>query len=201
MLVSAPALFLAWLLLGGGPDLERGSQPTMQTSPASASISGAREPAEPPPTEICAGDPAPDFAFQGVDHRWMQLHHLLDQGPVLLVFGPTRAELTQLDLEKDDLLSLGVVPVAVLDRTAGVARRLATEQGLRYPVLADARQVIAVQFNCTDGGRMLRGWFVIDQHGKVRALRRGDLPEGDYPNLCARALGLATPGVPLPASR
>jgi hypothetical protein len=48
---------------------------------------------------------------------------------------------------------------------------------------------------------MLRGWFVIDTHGKVRALQRGALPAGDYPDLCAHALGLATPGVPFPASR
>ena len=200
MLVSAYALSLAWLLLGGGPDLERGSQPAAQSATPPSSTS-PREPAEPPATEICAGDPAPDFAFQGFDHRWIRLHHLLDQGPVLLVFGATPAELTQLDLEKDDLLSLGVVPVAVLDRTAGVTRRLAAELGLRYTVLADARQVIAVQFNCTEAGRMLRGWFVIDTHGKVRALQRGNLPAADYPNLCSRALGLAAPGAPLPASR
>jgi len=200
MLVSAHALSLALLLLGGGPDLERGSQPATPASSSSPSVS-AHEAAEPPATEICAGDPAPDFAFQGFDRRWMRLHHLLNHGQVLIVFGATPAELTQLDLEKDDLLSLGVVPVAVLDRTPGVARRLAVELGLSYTVLADARQVIAVQFNCTDGGRMVRGWFVVDSHGKVRALQRGTLPEGDYPTLCARALGLATPGVPLPASR
>jgi hypothetical protein len=98
-------------------------------------------------------------------------------------------------ISKGTTCSLGVIPVAVLDRTAGVARRLAAEMGLRYTVLADARQVIAVQFNCSDAGRMLRGCFVIDTHGKVRALQRGTLPAADYPNLCARALGLATPGV------
>src|SRR5262245_48562666 len=165
MLVSVHALALG-LLLGGGPDLERSSNPA-PTSTSSVSSTTPREPAEPPATEICAGDPAPDFAYQGFDRRWMRLHHLLDRGPALLVFGPTRAELTELDLEKDDLLSLGVIPVAVLDRTPGVARRLATELGLGYTVLSDARQVIAGQFNCTDAGRMVRGWFVIDTHGKV----------------------------------
>jgi peroxiredoxin len=197
MLVSVSMLSLT-LLVGGGPDLERGSKPVaMPTS----STPTTHEPVEPPATEICVGDPAPDFAYQGYDGRWMRLHHLLDQGSVLLVFGGNETQLSELERERSALLSLGVIPVAVLDRGRGTARRLAVKLGLGYTVLADARQVIAAQFNSTVSGRVTPGWFVVDEHGKVRGMLRGSLPEQDYPQLCARSLGLAIPGTSLPASR
>jgi len=58
-----------------------------------------------------------------------------------------------------------------------------------------------VQFNSTDQGRVTPGWFVVDEHGKVRGLLRGRLPEQDYPQLCARSLGRPIPGGSLPVSR
>jgi len=42
---------------------------------------------------------------------------------------------------------------------------------------------------------------VVDEHGKVRGLLRGRLPEQDYPQLCARSLGRPIPGGSLPVSR
>ena|SRR5438105_8317379 len=197
MLVPVSMLSLT-LLYGGGTELPHGSTPPPTST---SSTLTPHEPVEPPVTEICLGDPAPDFAYQGFDGRWMRLHHLLDQGPVLLVFGATEAQLTQLQRERDAMLSLGVIPVAVLDRKPGAARRLALKLGLGYTVLADARQVIAVQFNSTDQGRVTPGWFVVDEHGKVRGLLRGRLPEQDYPQLCARSLGRPIPGGSLPVSR
>lgn len=198
MLVAVSTMSLA-LLLGGGTDLEHSSSPT-PTSPSATTIT-PHEPAEPPATEICVGDPAPDFAYQGYDGRWMRLHHLLDQGPVLMVFGGNEAQLSQLERERGALLSLGVIPVAVVERKPGAARRLAQKLGLGYTVLSDTRQIIAVQFNATDAGRVVPGWFVVDTHGKVRGLLRGGLPERDYAPVCARALGLATPGAAVPISR
>lgn len=197
MIVTASMLSLT-LLLGSSPDLERGSS---SAQPPLPSTTLPHEPAEPPATEICLGDPAPDFAYQGYDGRWMRLHHLLDQGPVLLVFGASEPQLTQLERERATLLSLGVIPVAAVDRKPGAARRLAAKLALGYTVLADGRQVIAAQFNATDSGRVTPGWFVVDAHGKVRGLMRGSLPEQDWAPLCARSLALPTPGAPLPVSR
>ena len=196
MLVTVSSLSLV-LLLGAGPDLDRPGTP----APSVSSTATPSEPPEPPAAEICVGDAAPDFAYQDFDRHWMRLRHLLHQGPVLLVFGGAEPDLAELDVEKDDLLSLGVVPVAVVDHTPGAARRLIADLGLDYTVLCDARQVIAAQFNCSEAGRMVPGWFVLDAHGKVRGLLRGKLPREGYPELCARALGLPLPGEPVPISR
>jgi peroxiredoxin len=197
MIVSVAMLSLT-LLLGGGPDLGRGTDPRPASTPAA---NDSHELAEPPAAEICVGDPAPDFAYQGYDGRWMRLHHLLDQGSVLLVFGGNEAQLSQLEREREALLSLGVIPVAVVDRRPGGARKLAVKLGLAYTVLADSRQVIAAQFNATEAGRVTPSWFVIDGHGKVRGLLRGAQPVQDYLRVSARSLALPMPGTPLPVSR
>ena len=149
---------------------------------------------EPPISEVRVGDPAPNFSYQGFDGRWTRLHHLVDQGPVLLVFGLTESQMTALERERDDLLGLGVIPVAVVDRNPGQARNVVRRLGLRYTVLADSRLVIASQFNATELGRLTPSWFVVDQRLRVRALFRGRVPQQDYVRLCARALALPMPG-------
>jgi peroxiredoxin len=188
---------LLGLLLGGGP-----SDPAAELrQPSPATVAQTRAVAEPPTTEVCVGDPAPNFAYQGYDGRWLRLQHLLDQGSVLLVIGASDAQLIQIEREREALLRLGVVPVAVVDRRPGAARKIATKLGLHYTVLADGRQVIAAQFNAAENGRMIPGFFVVDERGKVRSLLRGSLPPEDYPQACARALALPLPGTSLPASR
>lgn len=187
---------LLGLLLGGGP-----GEPVSEQRPTSPTSAHARAVAEPPTTEVFVGDPAPNFAYQGYDGRWMRLHHLLDHGSVLLVIGANDAQLSQIEREREALLRLGVVPVAVVDRRPGAARRIVAKLGLGYTVLPDGRQVIADQFNATEKGRMIPSYFVVDARGKVRGLLRGSLPPQDYPQACAHALALPLPGSPLPASR
>lgn len=199
MILTATTLSFT-LLLGSSPELERGSRPTPSPVSSSATLT-PHEPVEPPAAQIEAGDSAPDFAYQGEGGRWMRLHHLLDQGAVLLVVGASEPQLSQLEKERPSLLSLGVIPVAVVDRRPNGARGLAAKLALGYTVLADGRQVIAAQFNATDAGRMTPAWFVVDEHGKVRGLLRGRLPDQDWAPLCARSLGLPIPGGSLPASR
>jgi len=156
-------------------------------------------PPEPPAAEIQVGDPAPNFSYQGFDGRWMRLHHLLEQGPVLLVFAPGRTELRRLEEERERLLDLGVVPVVFLDLKPGAARSLAKRMGVRYTVLSDQRLVIASQFNAVQNAVLIPSWFVIDPRGKVRGLWRGKLSGSDYPELCARALSLPLPGTTVPS--
>jgi peroxiredoxin len=155
---------------------------------------------EPPPVEVRSGEPAPDFSYQSPDGRWRHLHDLLQQGEVVLVFGASDLELRMLERERDALLDLGVMPVAVLDVKPGSAWNSARKLGLRYTVLADPRRIIGAQFNVLDSGSLVPGWFVIDRKGMVRGLRRGDLPGQGYPGLVARALSLPLPSVPLPVS-
>lgn len=153
---------------------------------------------EPPAMVIRVGDPAPNFSFQGYGGRWMRLHHFLDQGPVLLVFGAREVELRRLQAERGALLDLGVIPVVVLDAKPGATRSMVKRLGLQYTVLSDPRGVIAGQFNMIDAHEVAAGWFVVDRRGKVRGLIRGALPGGGYPRVCARSLALPMPGVAFP---
>ena len=197
MLLPFSSLVVA-LLLGSGVD----RNPEGSTGP------GASQPrshftfrAEPPISEVRVGDAAPNFSFQGFDGRWTRLHHLVDQGPVLLVFGLNESQMTALERERNDLLSLGVIPVAIVDCNPGQARNLVRHLGLRFTVLADSRLVIAPQFNAAEAGRLTPSWFVIDNRLRVRALFRGRLPSEDYVRVCARALALPMPGGIVQTSR
>jgi len=116
---------------------------------------------------VRVGDPAPNFAFEGFGGRSMRLHHLLDQGPVLLVFGAREADLRRLQAQRNALLDLGVVPVAVVNAGPRTTRALVQRLGLQFTVLADSRGVIADQFNIVEGERTVPGWFVLDARGRV----------------------------------
>lgn len=187
------------LLMGSGLDLARtASHQPDRPSHLGNSVAG-RIP-EPPTMLIRVGDPAPNFSFEGYDGRWMRLHHLLDQGPVLLVFGAREPELRRLQQERGTLLDLGIIPVAIVDSKPGATRALVRRLGLQYTVLADSRGVIADQFNVVDGERVTPSWFVLDPRGRVRGLVRGGLPAMDYTRMCARALALPMPGVAFPSS-
>jgi peroxiredoxin len=158
---------------------------------------------EPPSAEVRMGDKAPDFSFEGFDGRWRRLRDLRLQGPVLLVFAPDEQELRTIARERERLLSLGVLPVAIVDASSRTAFGLVKKLGLRYSVLADPRRVIAEQFNSTEWRTNAAepAWFVIDQKGYVRALDRGTFPSTDYTTLAARALGKPIPGNVVPTSR
>jgi peroxiredoxin len=187
------ALLAAILALGPGEVTDQAPPLTPDASPR---IDHTLPP-EPPSAEVELGDLAPDFAYQGDDNRWRRLHDLLQQGPVLLVFSTDPAVLTALERERDAMLKLGAIPVALLDVRNGVAWATARRHGLHYLVIPDSRRVIASQFHALDqnGERLAPSWFVVDRGGRVRALRRGSLPEQGYAQLTAIALGLPDPGV------
>jgi len=198
MLLPYTTLIVA-LLAGGGVDRVPGGSALRPSAPQHTSRFAFRS--EPPISEVRVGDPAPNFAYQGFDGRWARLHHLVDQGPVLLLLGLSEPQMATLERERDGLLGLGVIPVAIVDRTPGQARSLVRRLGLRFTVLADSRLVIASQFNATDLGRVTPSWFVVDARLRVRALSRGRVPSEDYVRLCARALALPMPGGLVQTSR
>jgi peroxiredoxin len=158
---------------------------------------------EPPVAVVDVGEPAPNFSYQGADGHWRGLRDLIGQGAVLLVFAPREHNLIRLQREREALLDLGVVPVAVVEHRSGSARSLVRRLGLTYTVFSDPRCVIASQFNVVDPitQSAVSSWFVIDRRGKVRALRRGSLPISGYPAVAARALALPLPGATLPSHR
>src|SRR5205814_4045196 len=158
---------------------------------------------EPPPTPVDLGDTAPDFSYQASDGHWQHLHDLLLEGPTLLVFGANDVVLRAIEHDRDRLLALGVIPVAVLDTRGSVARTMVEKLKLTYIVLADSRGVIAGQFNAIDtrSGRQLPSLFVLDRGRRVRGLIRTTLPARGYVGPAAHALGLPEPGPRVPTSR
>src|SRR5262245_41384766 len=174
-------------------------------TPSGVSDVGALTPGqtEPPPTPVDLGDTAPDFSYQGADGRWRHLHDLLVQGPAVLVFGANDVVLRAVEHERERLLDMGVIAVAVVDAKSGAARAAVDRLGLRYVVLSDSRNVIAGQFNAVDirSGRQVPAMFVLDRTRRVRGLVRTSLPVRDYVGFAANALGLPVPGTPLPAAR
>lgn|SRR5262245_17749865 len=187
------------MLMASGPENARtASHQPERTVHLTSSFAG-RLP-EPPTSEVGVGDPAPNFSFEGYDGHVMRLHHLLDQGPVLLVFGARESELRRMQQERGALLDLGIVPVAIVDSKPGATRATVKRLGLQYTVLADSRGVIADQFNVLDDQRVIPSWFVLDGRGRVRGMARGGQPALDYTRLCARALALPMPGVAFPSS-
>jgi peroxiredoxin Q/BCP len=154
-------------------------------------------------TVVELGDQAPDFSYQGAEGRWRRLREILAQGPVLLVFGADELTLRVLEHEREHLLDLGVIPVAVTEMRSGAAQALISRHDLRFTVLSDVQGAIASQFNALNPstGRQLPTWFVLDRKRRVCGLGRRGLPLRGYPTLAANTLGLPVPGAPLPASR
>jgi len=200
--VVLTALLAVLLAMGPGEVMDQ----TPSRPPDDAASRYARSlPPEPPSAEVDAGDRAPDFAYWCDDNRWRRLHDLLQQGAVLLVFGAETATLTAIEHEREAILKLGAVPVAVLDMRNGLAWATARRLGLHYLVIPDSRKVIATQFNAMEAGgeRVQPTWFVVDRSGRVRGLYRGSLPRQGFASRTASALGLpdAEAGVPIEKHR
>lgn len=161
---------------------------------------GAMSP-EPGPTPVNPGDPAPDFSYIDVEGRWARFRAVRGQGAVLLVFSPDEAALRRLEAEREALLSAGVIPVAVVEAPGRAVRGLVERLGVRFPVVPDARAIVAAQFNCIDPvtARALPAWFVIDRAGQVRALHRGGWPAHRWSRVAADALGIPATDAPRPA--
>lgn len=170
--------------------------------PARTPTTLAPVPSEPAVTIVAAGDPAPDVSWDVPGGRPQRLRDLRAQGHVLLVFSPTEAQLRALEQERDDLLDVRVVPVAVLDRGSARAADLARRLGLHYVVVPDPRNIVAAQFNVLDPAtrHASPAWFVVDRSGRVRGLDRRGVPDGGYLSLATRALALASRDAILPGS-
>jgi peroxiredoxin len=162
---------------------------------------GATAP-EPGSVVVAVGDPAPDFTYADLDGRTSHLHDLLAQGAVLLVFDAGESGLAALQRERDPLVRLGVIPVAIEDMRSGAVRSLRQRLSLTFPVIPDTRAIAASQFNSLDGAtlRPVPSWFVVDRGGHVRGLCRGTMPSGTWADVVAMALALPDPEAPRSAA-
>jgi len=172
-------------------------------SSSNRSISLTSRPVDTPATEVCVGDVAPDFSYQAVDARWRRLRDLVADHPALLVFGANEGTLRIIESEREALLDLGVLPVAVMGSRLGATRAMVQRQQLRFTVLADPQGVIASQFNAVDpaNGRHLPAWFVLDSKRRVQALGRSGLPLRGYAELVTEALGIPPKAAVRPVAR
>jgi peroxiredoxin len=159
-------------------------------------------PSELPVAIVSAGDPAPDVSWDVPGARPQRLRDLRAHGHVLLVFAPTESQLLALERERDGLLDVRVVPVAVLDRGAAGAADLARRLGLHFVVVPDPWSIVAAQFNVLDPAtrRAAPAWFVVDRSGRVRGLDRRGVPDGGYLSIATRTLALASRDAILPGS-
>ncbi|MBI5169425.1 MAG: TlpA family protein disulfide reductase [Candidatus Eisenbacteria bacterium] len=151
---------------------------------------------------IEVGSSAPDFSYEALEGGSNRLHDLRAQGPVLIVIGATNEQLASLQREREELLGMGVVPVAVVDARARAVRRQIGKLGLTYPVIADTRRLIAAQFNALEphSRAAMPAWFVVDRQGRVRDLNRFEWPARDWSAIASSALGLPREGESRPAS-
>jgi peroxiredoxin len=180
-----------------------GEGPT--TPPPNSGMTAAPQPltptaTEPLPAPIRVGDMVPSVSFQPLDGTSVTLRAFAAQGHVLLVVAPGDEALRALQAERDRLLDLGVVPVAFLDARPGAVRALRRRLGLTFATVPDSRRVVAGQLNCLDVERpyVLPSWFVVDRTGRVRALRRNQMPLGGWRRIAATALGLPATDVTIP---
>jgi peroxiredoxin len=180
----------------GEPVSTPGPDPIPTASGANLFAGGA---VEPPTASVTVGDRAPDFSFATSGGN-VSLHDLTAQGAVLLVFGADEPTLRSLDRERDELLDLGVLPVAVVPAKGNHLLSMTRRLGLRYTVVPDPRRVIAAQYDVVDERRQVAvpSWFVLDRGRRVRALQRQGVPGGGYARIAASALLIPAKDVPLP---
>jgi len=144
------------------------------------------------PAPPAVGSPAPDFAYQSYDYQWRNLHHMLAQGSVLLVFGASDAQLVALERDRDALLQAGVVPVAVIGQRENEVWGTVRRDKLTYSLLSDPHAAIAEQFGAMDGSRRpATAWFVIDPSGHVRGEGQGMPAATDWTAVAGTTLGLS----------
>jgi len=197
MLTASSLLLAVALALGNEPGVANGAPLNHSASKAAA------VPVPTPPTIVMVGDAAPDFSYKSFDGAWRKLADLRASGPVLLVLGPDTDELKALQAERDRLLDLGVIPVAICDVAPHTAYGMVRDMHLGFSLLADPQHVIAEQFNATDGHTLATApaWFVVDQTGNVRAMGHGAFPPGGYVALASHALGVPLPNEVRQASK
>ncbi len=153
-------------------------------------------------TTVAAGKRAPDFQYQSYDAMWQHLHNVLEHGDVLLVFGAGDVDLRTLERERETLVKLGVMPLAVVERGDRDVWASVRRLGLTFSLLADPKGVIGAQYGVFDAGigHSRPAWFVIDVKGRVRQ-SGAEMPSQGWPGLAATALGRPLEGGTQTASK
>lgn len=142
------------------------------------------------------GQEAPDFVYQSHDHLWQNLHNMLEEHHILLVFGADDAELARLEVDREPLQALGIAPVAVVTTRDSDARRTVRQLNLGYSLLADPRGAIGEQYGVRQAAVVhdRAMWFMIDQSGAIRDRGEGLRPEAGWQALASQVLNTPANG-------
>lgn len=183
-------LFAAALLAAAShPDVP-GSRPHPTVAHNAVSVTNAPQSASALHATPAVGEIAPDFAYQSHEYLWQNLHNMLEQGHVLLVFGASELELRGLEREREALLRQGVLPVAVIEQRENDVWKLLRRTDVGYSLLSDPHGAIAEQYGVylaeSRGARA--AWFLVDPDGRVRESGAGTLPR-EWAGRTALALG------------
>lgn len=141
------------------------------------------------------GQEAPDFVYQSHEHLWQNLHNMLEENHVLLVFGASDEELGSIEADREPLQALGIAPVAVVTTRDSDARRTVRQLNLGYSLLADPRGAIGEQYGVRESAvvKDRAMWFVIDQSGAIRDKGEGLRPESGWRALASQVLNEPMP--------
>jgi peroxiredoxin len=159
--------------------------------------SGIPTVSSPGPTLLVPGDNAPRFSYLDEKSHWRPFEELRANRAVLLVFGADAAALIAIEGRRPEFASLGIEPMPVLDLGSGSVSAWRREHDYPGPVINDPKGAIAGLFNTVDPAthRHAPSWFVLDEHGQIRGLSRGPLPEPQTLIAdAARSLGRVNPG-------
>lgn len=193
--VLAALIVVATTVGDGGDRAGRSLDPS-----SSQARLGSRLP-DPPNTPVHVGDRAPDFSWVGVDNRTRRLRDILEQANALVVFAPSDDDLRMLELERETLGLMGVVPVAVVEARSRSAAVRARRAGVHFIVVGDPVRIIGSQFNLVNPStnRNQPAWFAIDRKATVRGIGTSLRPAQGWARIAASALAIPAPDVPLPA--
>lgn len=151
---------------------------------------------------LTVGTRAPDFEYQSYDAMWQRLHNVLEHGDVVLVFGASDVDLRTLEREREALMKVGIMPLAVVEKTDRDVWASVRRLGLTFSLLADPKGAIGAQYGVFDAGlgRSRSAWFVVDVKGRVRQMG-SDMPSQGWPTMAATALGRPLEGATQTASK
>ncbi len=146
--------------------------------------------AEAAPRGPRVGEPAPDFAYKSRTYVWQNLHNMLEDGPVLLVFGASDEQLVSIEREAERFERAGIQPVAVVPHRDADAWKLLRRYDLSFSLLSDPNGVIASQYATIEAGPegSVPSWFVVDRACRIRGAGTGTPASGDWMELASETL-------------
>ena len=185
-------------MIAGGDGYDRFQRP--QAEPTPSTSLGVSVP-EPPNAPVRVGDNAPQFSWVGPDGSTVRLRDVLRQANALVVFAPSDEVLQSLEMEREPLADLGVVPVAILEGRSGGVKARARRLGVHYLIVPDPHRIIGSQFDVVDSrtDRSQPAWFAVDRKGIVRSEWHESLPTQGWLKIAASALALPLPDATIPA--